>query len=63
MNDFENAALDDDDDANEVVKKWRHDWKQLFCRDEIANKTIQIAPVRYYPPCRRQKERFSYCVS
>ena len=30
MNDFENATLDEDDDANEVVKKWRHDWKQLF---------------------------------
>ncbi|XP_031617568.1 uncharacterized protein LOC116337280 isoform X3 [Contarinia nasturtii] len=54
MNDFENATLDDDDDANEVVMKWRHDWKQLFSRGEIANKTIQIAPMRYYAPCRRQ---------
>lgn len=55
MNDFENAGSDDDgDDVNEVVIKWRHDWKQLFSEGEIANRTIQIAPLRHYPPCHRQ---------
>lgn len=61
-----------DDTEMEVIQKWRHDWKELFCGEDrtIPDRTIRIAPTRFYSPRQGQfyfvsniyQKRYSFTI-